>query len=487
MANLYSSTSVNGYNANPPPDDGTQVSTNQITWAGIKTKLGDPLNTFASSVDSNISSAFGKTLDGASVVSTAVDYAATAADQGRVINVSVSGKTVTTPDAGTVGAPFLFGVHNTSAGSINLAPNATNSQQIDGAAATLVVQAGGSCIVKTDGTNWFTVGYKPGSNALAANNYGFDSPINANISCSVGSNLLTVALKTKAGNDPSASDPVLVPFRDTTLTAGDPIWVTQTAALSISTNATGASLGSQNSKPFRFWILLFNNGGSLALALWHSGAGALSVALNPLNEGTLQSTTGISAGATSAGVFYTPNGTTLTSKAFRILGYLEYTSGLTTAGTYAAAPDIVQLFGPGVRKPGDAIQRVYATATGTTSLSSVTMTATNTTANITPTSTTSVISARATGTISGTDGSGSVRAQLGRTSNSNLFGSNLSQEVQSVIAQTNAALEGWDVPNTTSSTAYTVFGAATAGTGAWLGTFNSIVTQSTIVLEELMA
>lgn len=57
--NPYSSVSVSSYNASPPPDDGSQTTANKVTWAGIKTKLTDPLNTFASAVNSAISAAFG--------------------------------------------------------------------------------------------------------------------------------------------------------------------------------------------------------------------------------------------------------------------------------------------------------------------------------------------------------------------------------------------------------------------------------------------
>jgi hypothetical protein len=89
-----------------------------------------------------------------------------------------------------------------------------------------------------------------------------------------------------------------------------------------------------------------------------------------LDEASVQSTTPISGSATSAGVFYTPNGTTLTSCAFRIAGFIEYSGGLTTAGTYAAAPSKNQLFGPGVKLPGDIVQSIFnptgAVATGTT-------------------------------------------------------------------------------------------------------------------------
>ena len=93
------------------------------------------------------------------------------------------------------------------------------------------------------------------------------------------------------------------------------------------------------------------------------------------SAGQTIASTAVSSGATSADVFYTPNGTTVSSKAFRITGYLEYLSGLAvehhktgemvwlplsdaagdlfsraTAGTYGSAPTNLQLFGPGIKK-----------------------------------------------------------------------------------------------------------------------------------------
>ena len=193
---------------------------------------------------------------------------------------------------------------------------------------------------------------------------GFDAPINLQLNASVASSILTIAVKSNNGNDPSNSNPVLVPFRDATVANGDPIWVAITSALSINTNAVGASLGAANGTPFRFWIVLFNNGGTPVLGLINCRG---TNQIFALDETSVQSTTAISASATSAGVFYTPSGTALASCAFRIIGYLEYGSGLTTAGTYASAPTKLQLFGPGIKKPGDytgnIVQSIQTTST----------------------------------------------------------------------------------------------------------------------------
>jgi hypothetical protein len=83
----------------------------------------------------------------------------------------------------------------------------------------------------------------------------------------------------------------------------------------------------------------------------------------------------------------------------RILGYLEYASGLATAGTYATAPTKVQLFGPGVKKPRAIVQTAYASNTGSTTATTNTQVQTGTTKTITPTNTISLIRVMAFGTL----------------------------------------------------------------------------------------
>lgn len=187
--------------------------------------------------------------------------------------------------------------------------------------------------------------------------WGFGPARNMSIAASVAANVLTVSLKTAAGNDPSANDPVLIPFRSATAATGTPDIIAVRSALSIDTNTTGATLGSANSVAFRFWLVAFNNSGTSVLALINCVSGGATVAnVYPLAEDGVASSTAMSGSATSAGVFYTPNGTTVTSKAYRILGYIEYSSGLATAGTYGSAPTKIQIFGPSIKRPGDIVQ-----------------------------------------------------------------------------------------------------------------------------------
>jgi hypothetical protein len=213
-----------------------------------------------------------------------------------------------------------------------------------------------------------------GSAQLLTSALGVGAPINLQLNAAANTpsaNLLQISVKGNNGSDPSPTNPVLIPFRDATVANGDPVFLTLTAALSINTNATGATLGSANSTAFRFWVVVFNNGGTPVLALINC--------LNPiagitsLNDRNVASSTAISGGATSTGVFYTPNGTTVSSKAFCVLGYVEYNAtGLATAGTYNVAPQFVQLAGANTPRPGQEVQRQFnftgAVNSGTTAL-----------------------------------------------------------------------------------------------------------------------
>lgn len=159
MGAPYTSVSVASYNANPPPDDGSQVPANRVTWAKSKEKLADPLKVALESMNTNIGTAFGKVIGGAGITSTALTYGVGAADQGKLVVATASGITITTPDAATVGNPFVFGVLNNSSGDITL--DGSGSQTVNGSA-NLTMKAGDGWLVFTDGTNWFVIGRKTG-------------------------------------------------------------------------------------------------------------------------------------------------------------------------------------------------------------------------------------------------------------------------------------------------------------------------------------
>lgn len=268
--------------------------------------------------------------------------------------------TYTCPAASTLFPGFGFYVYALG-GNITFAINAGDAFNGQSNGVSLIIPSGSQVFISTDSVNTWYI-----RNVQAI---GFGPPLNLQINASISASALTVSLKDRNGNDPSASSPILTAFRDPTATGGDPVQRAVTSALSI-TAPTGASFGTNSSNvPFRLWVLLFDNGGTPVLGLYQSTIGAtLPGSIRSIDESAPTSGTAIGAGSTTATVFYT-NGT-VTSKAFRIIGYLDFSTGQTTAGTWVTAPDKIQLFGPGVRKPGDRVQlnrtETNASATGTT-------------------------------------------------------------------------------------------------------------------------
>lgn len=191
---------------------------------------------------------------------------------------------------------------------------------------------------------------------------------NATLAASVAANALTIGLKTKAGADPSATDPVFVAFRNATLATGDYTVIKITAATSIVVSS-GSTLGTVSGQASRIYVTAHNDAGTFRLGVYNPWNNTTK-SLQGLDDGTLYSSTaeGGAGAADSAQVIYT--GTAVASKAARILGYVESTQA--TAGTWATTPSKVQLMGPGVHKTGQLVQTKYsltgAVATGTTVL-----------------------------------------------------------------------------------------------------------------------
>jgi hypothetical protein len=175
---------------------------------------------------------------------------------------------------------------------------------------------------------------------------------NGILAASVAANALTIAVKTLAGADPSASDPVVITFRHGTIGNGGVETLTLTAATSL-VISSDSTLGAASGAPFRLWIVGFNDGGTFRLGVINCKT---ATGIVPLNEVALASATaeGGAGGADTAGIFYA--GATVTTKSYRILGFMTWDSGLVTAGAWAAAPTVIQPFGPGVKKPGDILQ-----------------------------------------------------------------------------------------------------------------------------------
>ena len=207
--------------------------------------------------------------------------------------------------------------------------------------------------------NWTSIVLNGGAAATSA-----DLIDNLEISTSRSAGAETIALKTAAGTDPSGADKIKIGFRDATAGTGAYSILEITAATSI-VISSGSTLGATSATAFRLWLVGFNDAGTFRLGVIKC---ALTDGVYGLQDNVLESSTaeGGAGASDSSGVIHT--GTAVTSKAMRVLGYLEYT--LTTAGTWDAAPSAVNIYSQGDRLPGDTVQRRFnqtgATASGTT-------------------------------------------------------------------------------------------------------------------------
>src|SRR6185369_16273900 len=95
---------------------------------------------------------------------------------------------------------------------------------------------------------------------------GMDTPINMGLAVSAAGSALTIALKGADGNDPSATNPVLIPFRNATEITGTPTWMTITAAQSLVVSS-GSRLGVTSATAFRLWVVGFNDASTFRLGV----------------------------------------------------------------------------------------------------------------------------------------------------------------------------------------------------------------------------
>jgi hypothetical protein len=189
-------------------------------------------------------------------------------------------------------------------------------------------------------------------------------PTNLALSASVAGNALTISIKGFDGNDPSASNPVSIPFRSATAASGDVDILTLTAATSL-VISSGSTMGFTSAIAGKLWIVGFNDAGTFRLGAVNVLSGTSIMALR---DGIYSSTAeGGAGGADSAQVIYT--GTAVTSKALTVLGYIEATE--TVAGTWATAPSAVKVLSMGDSLPGDVVQSFRTTVTGSTASAAV--------------------------------------------------------------------------------------------------------------------
>jgi hypothetical protein len=184
--------------------------------------------------------------------------------------------------------------------------------------------------------------------------------LNVALAATVGSKALTVALKGEDGNDPSASNPVTIAFRDETLTTGTPNVRTVTGALSV-VLASGGTLGFTAAEAGRLYVWALDNAGTVMLGLSRTADifPESNLVADPVDIGS---------GSDLATTMYVTSH--VHNLACRCLGYIEITTGA-VAGEWDNAPTKIQIMGPGVKRTGDVVQVVNyqtgAMATGATS------------------------------------------------------------------------------------------------------------------------
>lgn len=319
------------------------------------------------------------------------------------------------------------------------------------------------------------------------------------IDWTVVGNALTIAVKTWAGNDPSAAEPVFYSVRDVTATVGLPTDRKLTAALSVTVPNT-ATMGCVNATAFRLWAVLFNDGGTDRLGVINclstaanAGSGRDVTAIYPLSAWGIASSTTVGTGSDSAQTFYTDAG--VTSKAYAVVGYATWETGLTAAGVWDAAPTREQLFGPGVPLPNQVIQTQRdddgATASGTGTIPADTTIPQNTEGNqfqsitITPVSSANVLDV-------------AVKANGGVSTAAQYLAALFQDSTANAIAATGnyegvnggllfVTLGCKQLAATTSATTYKArAGLHTAGTAYLNGSFGG-VQDSVIEVQEIMA
>lgn len=320
--------------------------------------------------------------------------------------------------------------------------------------------------------------------SLTAPPAGYESPINVALSASVSSNVLIVSLLTTSGAQPTPTNPILIPFRGANQTSGAITWAAITSNLNYAV-ATTTTFGSSASQAFRIWALAGRNtsSGDLQILLY----GALSVSstgvptgVKPIDESAVVTPT---VGAvTSAGIY---GATAAGDYNVRILGYLEWGAGLSVAGTFATGPTKIQLLGPGVKRPGDVVQKIISVTRTQSSTTSSTFIQTNNSTSISLSSPVNIITAATLGDLFNPNGA-STNGVV------HLFRDSADLQIHSINGGANGvtssvALVGTDKPNTTAAVVYGVRlrSSDNTNTVSYPAT-GSAVTYGTIQVEEIM-
>jgi hypothetical protein len=370
---------------------------------------------------------------------------------GAVKIVTFAGALTLTQGGGTGGTP------------LNLPNNGSNIVTAPGDYAIVLALTSNNVQViqytRATGAALSTFGLNVGAAALGNSALSFDMPVNLGLTASIASNALTVSIVGANGATPSSTNPVLIPFRSTTPATGTPSvdTVTATAAMTV---GSGFTMGCSSNVACRIWIYAIDNGGNVLLGLQTcSNATQTFSCSDDLLFNTNANTNGTNLNGVLASTV-----AGLAGKAVRIIGYLEATE--TTAGTWATAPSKIQIFGPGVKKPGDVVQNVAFSTASSASWSATSLVGSNLSGSITPTSTINPIRVKLVAGISASANSGGnevIGTQVYRGISGTFNGIGQLYNTGFLSPGAGSTLDGivtampTDLPGTTSLVTYTLY------------------------------
>lgn len=327
---------------------------------------------------------------------------------------------------------------------------------------------GQQVVVKLDSSGFFNLisptNLPIGASGLSNSALSFDVPVNLQLNATVATNALTIAVKGNNGSDASATNPILIPFRNSTIATGSPQIVSLQSALSV-TIASGSSVGCVSAQACRLWVIAIcstglectgSAGSDVVGVCVYNALSGTTVA--SIDESALQTSEAGTSGGNLAQKFYC-NISAVTSRAVRILGYVDVQE--TTAGTWATGPTKVQLFGPGIRKPGEVVQSLYASISVVATSSTYTFPAPSLLSqSITLQSAANPV--RSFATVNGASGGGggsTFKTQIYRAVGASIacttaVGKPQSVSATNIAAQGSLVMFGFDSPNTVSQITY---------------------------------
>jgi hypothetical protein len=163
--------------------------------------------------------------------------------------------------------------------------------------------------------------------------------INGKLVESHAANAATFAVKTLAGGDPSADDPVMCIFPDASI-------LTITAALSLVIPAgIHVDIGAY---PCRLWFALVNDAGTPRIVARRN------VTTNVIIGFDARGVLSCAAGANAVVTNYCP--VAITNKPYRVIAYADYESGQPTAGQWTVSPTRIMMVNPQTPMPGSVVQ-----------------------------------------------------------------------------------------------------------------------------------